>query len=360
MVRSVLGRLPTISIAIAMMLLIASCATRRLVEVPVIERSATMPKPLPEIVAEPPAEVATAIPIEGRGAEKRSPYYMVEKGDTLYAIAQKVGRDFKEIVAWNNLDAPYALRVGQVIAVGPPEGEGVAVAATGVPAPGSMVNSTGGPSRAAGPPPAANTKLLKIDPLGLKRPYSDAALAELNNAAPPVIALAAPASTASAAPPVPAAAVAPPEPTRIDIPKTAGEADDASIGWIWPAPGKMIEGFSEAKNKGIDIAGKPGDPVVAAGDGKVVYVGNALRGYGNLVIIKHNGNFLSAYAHTRCLHDASSGPERCAYLVSDQQAVKKGQKIAEMGDTDTNQVKLHFEIRNQGKPVDPLKFLPAR
>ena len=118
--------------------------------------------------------------------------------------------------------------------------------------------------------------------------------------------------------------------------------------WIWPASGKVIGQFSEAGSKGLDIGGKAGDAVIAAGDGKVVYAGTGLRGYGKLIIVKHNATFLSAYAHNQNL------------LVKEGQTVSKGQKIAEMGNTDADQVKLHFEVRRQGKPVDPMKYLPPR
>lgn len=118
--------------------------------------------------------------------------------------------------------------------------------------------------------------------------------------------------------------------------------------WIWPANGKVLGQFSESGSKGIDIGGKAGDPVIAAGDGKVVYSGTGLRGYGMLIIVKHNATFLSAYAHNQKL------------LVKEGQTVSKGQKIAEMGNSDADQVKLHFEVRRQGKPVDPLKYLPQR
>ena len=123
---------------------------------------------------------------------------------------------------------------------------------------------------------------------------------------------------------------------------------DEDVGWIWPAQGTLLAGFDEAKNKGLDIAGKAGDSVIASADGRVVYAGAGLRGYGNLVILKHNNTFLTAYAHNQTL------------LVKEDQSVKKGQKIAEMGNSDADRVKLHFEIRRQGKPVDPAKYLPAR
>jgi lipoprotein NlpD len=125
-------------------------------------------------------------------------------------------------------------------------------------------------------------------------------------------------------------------------------AEDEKLSWMWPAEGRVIATFDEGKNKGVDIAGKVGQHVVAAGAGKVMFAGSGIRGYGNLVIVKHSNTLLSAYAHNR------------AILVKEGQTVTKGQLIAEMGDSDTDTVKLHFEIRQQGKPVDPSKFLPSR
>ena len=123
---------------------------------------------------------------------------------------------------------------------------------------------------------------------------------------------------------------------------------DESLVFAWPHPGQVLTGFDETKNKGLDFAGKAGDPVLAAADGKVVYAGSGLRGYGNLVILKHNNTYLTAYAHNQSL------------LVKEDQTVQKGQRIAEMGSSDADRVKLHFEIRKQGKPVDPAKLLPSR
>ena len=128
-------------------------------------------------------------------------------------------------------------------------------------------------------------------------------------------------------------------------PPLAAEDD---MGWIWPGNGPVLAGFDEAKNKGLDIGGTAGEPVLASADGKVVYAGAGLRGYGNLIILKHNNVYLTAYAHNQSL------------LVKEDQSVKKGQKIAEMGNSDADRVKLHFEVRRQGKPVDPAKYLPAR
>jgi len=155
---------------------------------------------------------------------------------------------------------------------------------------------------------------------------------------------AAPAKPASS----PASAPAPvPVPAVAAASSASGSGDD-ELGWIWPGHGAVVAGFDEVKNKGLDIAGALGDPVVAAAEGKVVYAGAGLRGYGNLIILKHNNTYLTAYAHNKTL------------LVKEDQAVKKGQKIAEMGDSDADRVKLHFEVRRQGKPVDPAKYLPAK
>ena len=130
------------------------------------------------------------------------------------------------------------------------------------------------------------------------------------------------------------------------MPAADATTDDV-VSFQWPARGNLIAGFDEAKNKGLDIGGKAGDPVLAAADGRVVYAGAGLRGYGNLIIIKHNNTYLTAYAHNQTLS------------VKEDQVIKRGQKIAEMGNSDADQVKLHFEIRRQGKPVDPARYLSA-
>jgi len=160
-------------------------------------------------------------------------------------------------------------------------------------------------------------------------PAPDAPLAKTTAAPAPAIAPASAASAPVAAPTAPAAPSA---------------AEDA-MSFQWPARGNLISGFDESKNKGLDIGGKVGDPVLAAADGRVVYAGAGLRGYGNLIILKHNNTYLTAYAHNQTL------------LVKEDQVIKRGQKIAEMGNSDADQVKLHFEIRRQGKPVDPAKYL---
>ena len=153
----------------------------------------------------------------------------------------------------------------------------------------------------------------------------------------------------------PAITPAPPAlPPAANAPSTSGgnppatkEPDD-DVNWTWPATGSVINGFDEARNKGLAISGKAGDPVFAAADGRVVYAGSGLRGYGNLVIVKHNNTYLTAYAHNQSL------------LVKEDQVVRRGQKIAEMGSSDADRVQLHFEIRRLGRPIDPARLLPSR
>ena len=188
-----------------------------------------------------------------------------------------------------------------------------------------------------------NSPTFKTEPRAVKVPYSEQVFAQLQQQSASPSAAVAPEvrAIASAAP-----ATMPASPPRTESGRVP-EIDDDNLGWIWPATGKIVAGFSESANlKGIDIAGKAGQPVVASAAGKVVYAGTGLRGYGKLIIVKHNNTFLSAYAHNREI------------AVKEGQQVAKGQKIAEMGDTDADQVKLHFEIRRLGKPVDPAKFLP--
>ena len=231
-------------------------------------------------------------------------FYTVRQGDTIMRIATEVNQPWRDIARWNNLDNPNLIEVGQVLRVVPPAGTTVASA----------------PALTEGPRPAAGT------PAPAPAPAKPAV---------PVATQTTPGVT-----PAPAPAPASPPP-----PPSAG-ADD--VDFIWPASGALIAGFDEAKHKGLGIAGKAGDAVLDAADGRVVYAGAGLRGYGNLIILKHNNTFLTAYAHNQTL------------LVKEDQTVKKGQKIAEMGSTDADRVKLHFEIRRSGKPVDPARYLPAR
>ncbi len=213
-------------------------------------------------------------------------YYTVKPGDTLIRIGLDSGQNWRDVVRWNNLENPNLIEVGQVLRVVPPGSDSAAV---------------------------------------VTRPVSAGSVIANNGAASAARASSAPASATPSAP--------------------AGEDD---IGWIWPAQGSLLTGFDETKNKGLDISGAAGDAVIASADGRVVYAGAGLRGYGNLIILKHNNTYLTAYAHNQSL------------LVKEDQSVKKGQKIAEMGNSDADRVKLHFEIRRQGKPVDPARYLPAK
>ena len=286
---------------------IAACTTTNRTA-PVVERA--------------PAIQASEAP-KARQAEGRN-YYVVKRGDTLYRIALEFGQSYQDLVAWNNLANANDIKIDQILRVSHPE---VATAPSG-PQTGTVASTSGVEVRPLTAPAAAGSNDNKTAPRGEKRPYSDAALAELQKSD------------------TPASAVA-----SVESPKPAEDSavpgvQDEGIAWIWPTNGRLVGGFDGSK-KGISIAGKLGQPIVAAGSGTVLYA-SSVRGYGNLVIVKHTSNFLSAYAHTKTI------------FVKEGQSVNRGQKIAEMGDSDTDTVKLHFEIRQQGKPVDPTKFLPSR
>ena len=231
-------------------------------------------------------------------------FYSVKSGDTLIRIGMDNGQSWRDIARWNNIENPNLIETGQVLRVTPPEETGVVVR------PVSSTNVVTSPA-------PANTA---------------SATAPASN-------------TASVRPP--ASAANPPNASTPANNLANTDSAEDTVSFQWPTRGNVLAGFDEVKNKGIDIAGKAGDPVLAAADGKVVYAGSGLRGYGNLVILKHNNTYLTAYAHNQSL------------LVKEDQAIKRGQKIAEMGNSDADQVKLHFEIRRQGKPVDPAKYLPA-
>ena len=237
-----------------------------------------------------PTEMAKP-PLPGAENAGKPGYYMVKPGDTMIRIGLENGQNWRDIARWNGLENPNLIEVGQVLRVIVPVSESAQAVARPV-VPGAVATAPVAPASAARPAASA-----------------------------PVIASA---------------------------PPTAASGSDEDVGWIWPAQGTLVAGFDEAKNKGLDISGSSGDPVVASADGRVVYSGAGLRGYGNLIILKHNNTFLTAYAHNKSL------------LVKEDQTVKRGQKIAEMGNSDSEKVKLHFEIRRQGKPVDPAKYLPAR
>jgi lipoprotein NlpD len=291
--------------------LLGACTTPTR-QAPVIERPAAnnaAPRPRQ---APPPAAASEDTRPDAKGT------YTVRKGDTLLRIALDHGQGYRDLVAWNNLADPDDIKVGQVLRVNPPERvAGVQTSKVELPE-----------LRPQAP--------RKPAPKGDKRGNGDTAVAD-NGARgePPRVV----------------------EQTRVEpVPNPAGVApgatvtatDDEKLSWMWPSDGRIVATFDEGKSKGIDIAGKLGQQVMAAGAGKVMYAGSGIRGYGNLVIVKHSNSLLSAYAHNRSI------------MVKEGQTVSKGQVIAEMGDSDADSVKLHFEIRQQGKPVDPSRFLPSR
>jgi lipoprotein NlpD len=292
------------------------------------------PAPVVERAAAPVASAAAP------GAPAAKDLYTVKKGDTLYSIALDNGLDYRELAGWNGIDNPNRILVGQQLRVKSSAADNEVAVAKPIVAAGALEKRT----------LDGNSETFKREPKGGKEPYSDQALAaaQASAQAKPVEAVAAaPAVAAKSDAKADAKTDAKTDAKPADArPAEAAAADE--IVWQWPAGGKTIATFNEGTNKGVDVAGKSGDAVLAAGDGKVVYSGSGLRGYGKLVIIKHNATYLSAYAHNRSV------------LVKEGQAVTKGQRIAEMGDSDAEQVKLHFEIRRQGKPVDPLKYLPPR
>ena len=257
------------------------------------------------------------------GTDWRPNSYTVKKGDTLYAIGLEFGYDYKEIASANNLSPPYAIKVGQKLnlpASSTPE-KPIATAEDGVVVTPIKVEPVASDTKTTSP---AVTPILS-QPKAVREPYSLDATKSNE--------IAAKSSASDAAS------------TTASKPNDAKPAADDSVTWSWPTNGKVIASFNEASNKGIDIAGTTGQAIHAASSGKVIYSGSDLRGYGKLVIIKHNKTFLSVYAHNSKL------------LVKEGQIVAGGQKIAEMGNTDSNSVKLHFEIRQQGKSVDPAKYL---
>lgn len=253
--------------------------------------------------------------------------YVVKPGDTLIRIGLDHGQDWRDIARWSRLENPNVLDVGRVLRVVPPE---VEPAPAGAPVEVPVTSTVASPVAVPATLPAT-----RVDTAPVTTPAASGA-----STAP----AARPASTVGNASNAAGAGNAG---TAANAANAAKDADDA-LTWQWPAAGPVLRGFDEAQSKGVVIGGRAGDPVLAAADGRVAYAGSGLRGYGNLIIVKHNGTYLSAYAHNQAL------------LVKEDQVVRRGQKIAEMGATDAQRVQLHFEIRRLGRPVDPTRLLPAR
>lgn len=260
----------------------------------------------------PPSSQSQSIQVNAAGSATKAPsgpyaanagqagYYTVKPGDTLLQIGRNTSQNARDLIAWNNISNPNQIEVGQVLRVAPPSMNTASSGSTGVistpvTSGGSVVSTLPAPASAG-----ASTTTIVVPP------------------------------------------VAPAAPS----PSAAKPAD--SVDFIWPTNGALISGYDEVKSKGLKFAGRAGDPVIASADGRVVYAGAGLRGYGNLVILKHNETYLTAYAHNQTL------------LVKEEQVVRKGQRIADMGNSDADRVMLHFEIRRNGKPVDPAKYLMPR
>ena len=310
--------------------------------------SETAARAAAEVPARAATESAAAEAAVAEAAPNRAPvgvenagktgYYTVQKGDTLIRIGLDAGQNYRDIARWNAIENPNKIEIGDVYRVIPPEEPAVAKAVVS-----SRLSATPLP-----PVPAAAATAPKAASPAVPPPVAVAVpagtVASAGKAAAPSTAQASEPIAAAPAPQKPPVALAPAAPAAPVAP-----AGDDALEFAWPAKGEVIVAFDEAKNrKGIDLAGGAGDPVLAAAEGKVVYAGEGLRGYGKLIIIKHNNTFLTAYAHNQSI------------LVKEDQSVKKGQKIAEMGSSDSERVKLHFEIRERGRPVDPMKYLRSR
>lgn len=263
-------------------------------------------------------------PIEDRHSNSgpASPSYVVQRADTLYSIAFRYGLDYRKVAAANAIPLPYTIYPGQKLALREAD-------------PGTVVR----PPAAAPPAGSLPTPPLRGNPV--PSAVSSAGTSGSSPAAPP-IKKPQPVLSGSAAPASKPVAVAPrPAPAAVAV-------GGAVKSWRWPSSGTVTRGYSASVHKGIDISGKRGDPIYAVANGVVVYAGTGIVGFGELLIVKHNDTYLSAYGHNDRL------------LVRENETVRAGQKIAEKGSSGTDTVKLHFEIRREGKPINPLKLLPRR
>ncbi|QLI83049.1 peptidoglycan DD-metalloendopeptidase family protein [Chitinibacter fontanus] len=311
--------------------LLAACSSPRLTPAPIIEGNAPV-SAVPAVVSTPvPAVVANT---SAAGA------YTVKKGDTLYRIAAENKVSYQDVMAWNHLADPN-IKIGQVLQLSAPLGEGgvtITPLAEALPSPSVK---------------AANTAVLtKTAPKAVKEVYTPQLVASMvasdgNKVATKQQSIAS-SVTASGVKPIATVptVTASPNPNKSSAPVASSptSVNTSGVDFGIPTSGKVVRGYSEV-SKGVDIAGKLGQSIVASAQGKVVYAGTGLRGYGKMVILQHSNGYLTAYAHNDKL------------LVKEGDVVKKGEKIAEMGKTDADQVKLHFEIRKGGKPIDPGKFI---
>ncbi|MEH0831860.1 murein hydrolase activator NlpD [Pectobacterium cacticida] len=259
-----------------------------------------------------------------KGSYNGGDTYTVKRGDTLFYIAWITGNDYRDLAQRNNIPEPYSLNVGQSLNLG--NGSSSSASRSG----GMLATTDATRGGVPTPPSSAQIQTTSVDSRSTNAYSGNQGKQNVGGMLP----------TTGAATTAP-----------VSAPAAVASSNTAAVGsWRWPTDGKVIDSFSasEGGNKGIDIAGSRGQPIIATASGRVVYAGNALRGYGNLIIIKHNDDYLSAYAHNDTM------------LVREQQDVTAGQKIATMGSTGTSSVRLHFEIRYKGKSVNPLRFLPQR
>ena len=308
--------------AVALVLAASGCMTQR-TKAPVDDRRPTAATQKPLVVEPTLAPGPVAPP---------PPTYTVKRGDTIYSIALEVGVDHRDLARWNKLDDPTKIKVGQALRIVPSEEDSTVQIGAARGAGTLEARPLDGTAAPAAPASAKGGAAMKTSPQALRLPYSEQNLAQLSKGDAPV----------APKPVVVPAAIEP----RPGEPVKPAERDPEAIDFIWPVRGRLLSGFAEPNNKGVDIGGKIGDPVVAAAQGRVMYVGTGIRGYGKLIVIKHDNGFNSVYAHNREI------------LVKEGQNVTRGQKIAELGDSDADAPKLHFEIRKSGKPVDPLRYLP--
>ncbi len=353
--------------AAALVLMLAACAARN----PAPVSDARPPVELKTPAAQQPGSVQSSITLPAVPVKPADPskVHIIQRGDTMFSIAKQYGLDYRELAAWNNMVNPTAIRLGDTLRLTRPDTGGTGALASDnfnqpTPSTNSTVPLTSGEVTTtplvltppiAAEKPLINSATFKVEPKAAKLPYSDQAYAKVladSNAA--ALSATAPNSSAISNLPTPPISSLPPAsqaataatPATATLPPPAATSAD-SIAWAWPVKGKVTTNFTET-TKGIDIAGTRGKAIVAAAAGKVIYSEAGLRGYGRMIIIKHNEQWLSAYAHNEKI------------LVQKDQEIKQGQKIAEMGSSDADTVKLHFEIRKLGKPVDPMKYLPAQ